>query len=150
VSRATSARAWPRGRGWSAAAAGRRTSTAATTSSRPSSPASTTGRRFAQEEIFGPVLSVIPADSEEHAIELANQTDFGLNASVFTNDIDRAYYAARRIRSGTVGHNGFRSDPRMGVGGFKQSGFGREGNRDGILPYLEPKSVILDRVPAGY
>ncbi|BCY09739.1 aldehyde dehydrogenase [Actinoplanes sp. L3-i22] len=105
---------------------------------------------IAQEEIFGPVLSVIPADSEEHAIELANQTVFGLNASVFTNDIDRAYHAARRIRSGTVGHNGFRSDPRMGVGGVKQSGFGREGNRDGLLPYLEPKSVILDQIPAGF
>lgn len=104
---------------------------------------------IAREEIFGPVLSVIPADNEEHAIELANETDFGLNATVFTNDADRAYHVARRIRSGTVGHNGYRTDPRMGFGGFKQSGVGREGGRDGLLPYLEAKTVILDGLPAG-
>ncbi|MFT4262596.1 MAG: aldehyde dehydrogenase [Nocardioides sp.] len=105
---------------------------------------------IAREEIFGPVLSVIPAENEEHAIELANDTVFGLNASVFTNDIDRAYYAARRIRSGTVGHNGFRADPRMGFGGFKQSGVGREGGREGLLPYLESKTMILDQAPTGH
>jgi acyl-CoA reductase-like NAD-dependent aldehyde dehydrogenase len=105
---------------------------------------------IAREEIFGPVFSVIPADNEEHALELANETDFGLNASVFTNDIDRAYHAARRIRSGTVGHNGFRGDPSMGFGGFKQSGVGREGGRDGILPYLESKTIILDELPTGF
>ena len=96
------------------------------------------------------MLSVIPAESEEQAIELANATDFGLNATVFTNDVDRAHHAARRIRSGTVGHNGYRTDPRMGFGGFKQSGVGREGGRDGLLPYLEAKTVILDGLPAGY
>ncbi|WP_280490119.1 aldehyde dehydrogenase [Nocardia carnea] len=105
---------------------------------------------IAQEEIFGPVLSVIPADNEEHAITLANETLFGLNATVFTNDADRAYHAARRIRSGTVGHNGYRTDPRMGFGGFKQSGVGREGGRDGLLHYLEAKAVILDEVPSGF
>lgn len=105
---------------------------------------------IAREEIFGPVLSVIAADNEEHAIELANETDFGLNASVFTNDIDRAYHAARRLRSGTVGHNGYRTDPRMGFGGFKQSGVGREGGRDGLLPYLEAKTIILNDLPTGY
>jgi acyl-CoA reductase-like NAD-dependent aldehyde dehydrogenase len=105
---------------------------------------------IAREEIFGPVLSVIPADDEEHAIELANETVFGLNATVFTNDADRAYEVARRIRAGTVGHNGYRTDPRMGFGGFKQSGVGREGGRDGLLPYLEAKTVILDGLPTGY
>ncbi|ROO87404.1 acyl-CoA reductase-like NAD-dependent aldehyde dehydrogenase [Actinocorallia herbida] len=105
---------------------------------------------IAQEEIFGPVLSVIPADDEEHAIQLANETVFGLNATVFTNDVDRAYRAARRLRAGTVGHNGYRTDPRMGFGGFKQSGVGREGGRDGLLPYLESKTVILDEIPSGY
>lgn len=84
----------------------------------------------AREEIFGPVLSVIPADDEEHAIELANDTIFGLNNSVFTGDPDRAYAVARRLRSGTVGHNVFRSDTRIGFGGFKQSGIGREGGVD--------------------
>lgn len=106
------------------------------------------GSVIAQEEIFGPVLSVIPAADEEHAIELANDTVFGLNASVFTDDADRAYDIARRLRSGTVGHNGFRQDPRLGFGGFKQSGVGREGGREGLLPYLEAKTVILDGLPS--
>jgi acyl-CoA reductase-like NAD-dependent aldehyde dehydrogenase len=105
---------------------------------------------IAQEEIFGPVLSVIPADGEEHAIELANETPYGLNATVFTNDAERAYHVARRIRAGTVGHNGYRTDPSMGFGGFKQSGVGREGGRDGLLPYLESKTLILDGLPTGY
>ncbi|MGW3312957.1 aldehyde dehydrogenase [Streptomyces sp. NPDC001073] len=108
------------------------------------------GSTIAQEEIFGPVLSVIPADSEEHAVVLANETVFGLNAAVFTNDIDRALHVARRLRTGTVGHNGYRTDPRMGFGGFKQSGVGREGGRDGLLPYLESKSLLFDALPTGY
>lgn len=102
---------------------------------------------IAQEEIFGPVLSVIPADDEEHAVQLANETVFGLNATVFTHDADRAHHVARRIRAGTVGHNGYRTDPRMGFGGFKQSGVGREGGSDGLLPYLEAKTVILSGTP---
>ncbi|MEV1025252.1 aldehyde dehydrogenase [Streptomyces sp. NPDC050264] len=103
---------------------------------------------IAQEEIFGPVLSVIPADDEEHAVELANDTVFGLNATVFTNDNDRAHHVARRIRAGTVGHNGYRTDPRMGFGGFKQSGVGREGGADGLLPYTEAKTLILAEPPS--
>lgn len=104
---------------------------------------------IAQEEIFGPVLSVIPADDEEHAIELANDTIYGLNASVFTPDIDRAREVAGRLRSGTVGHNNFRTDLAVGFGGFKQSGIGREGGPDALLPYLESKSVILEGRPTG-
>lgn len=102
----------------------------------------------AQEEIFGPVLSIIPADNEEHAIELANDTIFGLNNSVFTNDVDRAYQVSRQLRSGTVGHNVFRSDMRIGFGGFKQSGIGREGGVDGLRPFLENKTVILEGTPS--
>lgn len=102
----------------------------------------------AREEIFGPVLSVIPADDEEHAIALANDTIFGLNNSVFSHDVDRAYAVARRLRSGTVGHNVFRSDMRIGFGGFKQSGIGREGGVDGLRPYLENKTVILEGRPS--
>lgn len=104
--------------------------------------------RIAQEEIFGPVLSVIAADNEEHAIELANGTPYGLNSAVFTNDNDRAYQVARRLRSGTVGHNGFKTDTRMGFGGFKQSGVGREGGIQGLAPYLESKTVLLDGAPS--
>jgi aldehyde dehydrogenase (NAD+) len=103
---------------------------------------------IAQEEIFGPVLSVIPVDSEEQAIEVANDTIYGLNNSVFTNDADRAYEVARQLRSGTVGHNSFRTDFGITFGGFKQSGLGREGGRDGLLPFLEAKTIILDEEPS--
>jgi acyl-CoA reductase-like NAD-dependent aldehyde dehydrogenase len=105
---------------------------------------------IAQEEIFGPVLSVIPADDEQHAIAVANDTIYGLNASVFTNDVDRAREVVGQLRSGTVGHNAFRTDFGIAFGGFKQSGIGREGGREGLLPFLETKTVILEGRPAGY
>jgi aldehyde dehydrogenase (NAD+) len=105
---------------------------------------------IAQEEIFGPVLSVIPADDEDQAIAIANDTIYGLNASVFTNDVDRARDVARQLRSGTVGHNAFRTDFGIAFGGFKQSGIGREGGTEGLLPFLETKTVILEGRPAGY
>jgi aldehyde dehydrogenase (NAD+) len=105
---------------------------------------------IAQEEIFGPVLSVIPARDEQHAIAVANDTIYGLNASVFTHDVDRARDVARQLRSGTVGHNAFRTDFGIAFGGFKQSGIGREGGREGLLPFLETKTVILEGRPAGY
>jgi aldehyde dehydrogenase (NAD+) len=105
---------------------------------------------IAQEEIFGPVLSVIPADNEDQAVAIANDTIYGLNASVFTNDVDRARDVARQLRSGTVGHNAFRTDFGIAFGGFKQSGIGREGGTEGLLPFLETKTVILDGRPSGY
>ena len=105
---------------------------------------------IAQEEIFGPVLSVIPAEDEQDAIAIANDTIYGLNASVFTNDVDRAREVAGQLRSGTVGHNAFRTDFGIAFGGFKQSGIGREGGREGLLPFLETKTVILEGHPAGY
>jgi betaine-aldehyde dehydrogenase len=99
---------------------------------------------IAQEEIFGPVLSVIPANDEDHAIEMANDTIFGLNSSVFTSDPERAMRVARRIRAGTVGHNGARTDFSIGFGGFKQSGIGREGGVEGLMAFLESKTVVMD------
>jgi acyl-CoA reductase-like NAD-dependent aldehyde dehydrogenase len=102
---------------------------------------------IAQEEIFGPVLSVIPADNDQHAIDIANDTIYGLNAAVFTPDAARAREVAARLRSGTVGHNGMRIDFDSAFGGFKQSGMGREGGREGLLPYLETKTVLLDEAP---
>ena len=102
---------------------------------------------IAQEEIFGPVLSVIPADGEADAVAKANDSVYGLNASVFTHDVDRAYAVARRLRSGTVGHNGIRTDATIAFGGFKQSGIGREGGVEGLRPYLESKTVLLDQNP---
>jgi betaine-aldehyde dehydrogenase len=103
---------------------------------------------IAREEIFGPVVSVIPVKDEEQAISTANDSIFGLNASVFTHDADRAYQIARRLRSGTVGQNALRADFGIAFGGFKQSGLGREGGVEGLRAFLETKTVILDDVPA--
>ena len=105
------------------------------------------GSTIAREEIFGPVLSVIPADSEAQAVAIANDSIYGLNASVFTDDDDRAYEVARQIRSGTVGQNACRIDFGIAFGGFKQSGIGREGGREGLYPFLEAKTIILDGEP---
>ena len=105
---------------------------------------------IAQEEIFGPVLTVIPAVDEQDAVRLANDTIYGLNASVFTDDVDRARAVAGQLRSGTVGHNAFRTDFGIAFGGFKQSGIGREGGTEGLLPFLESKTVILEGTPEGY
>ena len=103
---------------------------------------------IAREEIFGPVVSVIPASSEEAAIAIANDTIYGLNSSVFTNDPDRAYAVGRQLRAGTVGHNGFKSDFNIAFGGFKQSGIGREGGVEGLHPYLEAKTMIFETAPS--
>lgn len=103
---------------------------------------------IAREEIFGPVVSVIPASSEEQAIEIANDSIFGLNSSIFTNDPERAYAVGRELRAGTVGINGFKSDFGIAFGGFKQSGIGREGGIEGLHPYLETKTMIFETTPA--
>ena len=108
--------------------------------------ASTIGR----EEIFGPVLSVIAAADEREAVRLANDTIYGLNASVFTNDVERARAVAGQLRSGTVGHNAMRMDMGIAFGGFKQSGIGREGGVEGLHPFLETKTVILEGRPSAY
>jgi aldehyde dehydrogenase (NAD+) len=104
---------------------------------------------IAREEVFGPVLCVIPAKSEAEAIDMANDTIYGLNASVFTNDPDRAYDVGRQLRAGTVGHNSFKSDFSIGFGGFKQSGLGREGGTEGLHAFLESKTMIFETSPTG-
>jgi aldehyde dehydrogenase (NAD+) len=108
------------------------------------------GSTIGREEIFGPVLSVIPAVDEQDAVRIANDSIYGLNASVFTSDVDRARAVAGELRSGTVGHNAFRTDFGMAFGGFKQSGIGREGGKEGLLPFLETKTVILEDRPSAY
>jgi aldehyde dehydrogenase (NAD+) len=108
------------------------------------------GSSIGSEEIFGPVLAVIKANDEQDAVRIANDTIYGLNASVFTNDVDRARAVAGELRSGTVGHNAFRTDFGMAFGGFKQSGIGREGGKEGLLPFLETKTVILEDRPVAY
>jgi acyl-CoA reductase-like NAD-dependent aldehyde dehydrogenase len=105
---------------------------------------------IAQEEIFGPVLSVIPAADEADAVRIANDTVYGLNSAVFTNDPDRARAVAGQLRAGTVGMNSFRTDFSIAFGGFKQSGVGREGGKEGLMHFLETKTVILDEPPAQY
>jgi betaine-aldehyde dehydrogenase len=98
---------------------------------------------IAQEEIFGPVISLIPAEDEADAIRIANESAFGLNGAVFTNDRQRAYEVARKVRTGNFSQNGFKIDMGIAFGGFKQSGVGREGGKDGLMPYLEAKTVFL-------
>ncbi|MCW3835626.1 aldehyde dehydrogenase [Sphingomonas canadensis] len=104
--------------------------------------------RIAQEEIFGPVLSLIPVEDEEDAIRVANDSAYGLSGSVLTTDADAAYRVARRMRTGGIGQNGMRLDFALPFGGFKSSGFGREGGIEGMLAYLESKTILLDAEPA--
>ncbi len=104
--------------------------------------------RIAQEEIFGPVLCLIPAEDEEDAIRIANESSYGLNGSVLTTDPQAAYDISRRIRTGVMGQNGMRMEFGMPFGGFKQSGIGREGGEEGLWPYLETKTILLDGAPA--
>jgi aldehyde dehydrogenase (NAD+) len=98
---------------------------------------------IAREEIFGPVLSVIPFTDEEEAIRIANDTEYGLAATVWTNDVKRAMRMTKAIRAGTVGINGYQLEPNAAFGGFGQSGLGREGGRPSIEAYTELKTVML-------
>ena len=102
---------------------------------------------IAQEEVFGPVGCVIPYDSVEDAIAMANDSPYGLAGSVFTHDADAFYRIARAIRTGTLSQNGLKFDFSIAFGGFKQSGVGREGGREGLKAYIELKTVILDAEP---
>ncbi|MFR9807220.1 aldehyde dehydrogenase [Pseudonocardia sp. RS010] len=99
--------------------------------------------RIAQEEIFGPVLVAIPYDGDEEGVQLANDTVYGLAGSVWSTDDDRALRIAGRMRTGMVSVNGHRQAYGSPLGGFKQSGMGRELGPEGIRPYLEPKSVAV-------
>ena len=93
--------------------------------------------RIAQEEIFGPVLSVLTFRTPEEAIEKANNTPYGLSAGVWTEKGSRILWMAQRLRAGVVWANTFnRFDPTSPFGGYKESGFGREGGRHGLEPYL--------------
>jgi acyl-CoA reductase-like NAD-dependent aldehyde dehydrogenase len=107
----------------------------------------TNAMTIAREEIFGPVTAVIPYDSEEEAITIANDTEFGLSGGVFTHDTDRAYAVGRRIRTGTFTQNGREFDLTNPFGGFKKSGVGRELGPEGLEPYLEIKTIFLPDIP---
>jgi len=101
------------------------------------------GMDIAREEVFGPVLVVIPFDTEDEAIRLANDTEYGLGAGLYTTDARRAFRLARRLRAGTVGINGFQVEPHLPFGGFKQSGLGREGGQSAFEAYTELKTVLM-------
>lgn len=99
------------------------------------------GMRIGREEVFGPVLVIMPFDSEDEAIEIANDTEFGLSSYIQTSDLDRAQRVARRIRAGMVRINGASRGPGSPFGGYKHSGNGREGGRWGLEEFLETKAV---------
>ena len=107
--------------------------------------------RIAQEEIFGPVLSVLTFRTPEEAVEKANNTPYGLSAGVWTEKGSRILWMAQRLRAGVVWANTFnRFDPSSPFGGYKESGFGREGGRHGLEPYLSSRSrrpSVAERLP---
>ncbi len=102
---------------------------------------------IAREEIFGPVLSVIPYDTVDEAIAIANDSDYGLAGSVWTQDVDKGIEVAKQVRTGTYAINWYAFDPGSPFGGYKQSGIGRESGPEGIEAYCELKSVLM---PPGY
>ena len=101
--------------------------------------------RLAQEEVFGPVLSIIPFDTEEEAVRIANGTVYGLAAGVWTQSIRRALVMSERLEAGTVWVNTYRAVSYMSpFGGYKRSGIGRESGIEAIREYLQTKSIWID------
>ncbi|HEY5853160.1 MAG TPA: aldehyde dehydrogenase family protein, partial [Aldersonia sp.] len=100
--------------------------------------------RILREEVFGPVAPITGFDTEEEAIAIANDTEFGLVAYIYTENLDRALRVAEALQTGMVGVNrGVISDAAAPFGGVKASGFGREGGYEGIEEYLETKYIAL-------
>jgi aldehyde dehydrogenase (NAD+) len=102
---------------------------------------------IAQEEIFGPVLSIIPYDTEEDAIKIANDSVYGLAGSVWTTNIPRGIEISEKIRTGTYAINWYAFDPGCPFGGYKNSGIGRENGPEGVEHFTQQKSVLM---PMGY
>jgi acyl-CoA reductase-like NAD-dependent aldehyde dehydrogenase len=101
--------------------------------------------RIAREEIFGPVLTVITFEGEDEAVAIANDTEFGLAAGVWTRELGRAHRVASRLEAGTVWINTYGNLPNSApFGGYKRSGFGREGGREALEEYTQVKNVYVD------
>jgi aldehyde dehydrogenase (NAD+) len=98
---------------------------------------------IAREEIFGPVLSVIGYDDVDHAVAIANDSDYGLGGSVWTADPERGLDVARRVQTGSIGVNGYALDPGSPFGGVKASGMGRELGPEGLAAFQQLKSIYL-------
>ena len=101
------------------------------------------GHTIAREEIFGPVLSVIPYGDVDEAVRIANDSEYGLGGTVWTSDHERGVDVARRVRTGTIGINAYANDPTAPFGGVKASGLGRELGPEGLDAYLSVKSIYL-------
>ncbi|HMD56298.1 MAG TPA: aldehyde dehydrogenase [Solirubrobacteraceae bacterium] len=101
---------------------------------------------IAREEIFGPVLSLIPYDDVDDAVAIANDSEFGLGGSVWTNDLERGEAVAKRVQTGSIGINHYMLDPAAPFGGVKASGLGRELGPEGLTAYLQQQSIY--RAPA--
>jgi aldehyde dehydrogenase (NAD+) len=105
--------------------------------------------RLAQEEIFGPVLAVIPFDTEAEVVAMANDVQYGLVAGLWTRDVSRAHRVAAQLESGLVSVNTYRPVHWMlPYGGYKMSGIGRENGFDAVNEYLETKTVVIDYAEA--
>jgi len=101
--------------------------------------------KLAQEEVFGPVLSIIPFDTEAEAIEIGNATRFGLASGIWTRDLNRMHRVTKEIRSGMVWVNTYRaSAAQTPFGGRNESGFGRERGEEGLYEFLTTKNVMVD------
>ncbi len=103
--------------------------------------------RIAREEVFGPILSVIPFEDEDEAFAIANDSPYGLAAGLWTSDMGRALRGSAALAAGSVWVNTYRAVSYMApFGGYKRSGIGRENGQDAIHEYLQTKSVWIDMV----
>jgi len=101
--------------------------------------------KIAQEEVFGPILCIIPFSSEEDAVRLGNETEFGLAAGIWTKDVTRAHRVAKKLQAGSVWINTYRSISFASpFGGYKGSGYGRENGLEAIREFTQTKSIWVD------